>query len=252
MAVSVKKIDEKHGVARYLVKGVSTAFINAIRRSVMLHVPCLAVENVSIYENDSVIFDEFLAHRLGMLPVKTDIKGYKKGETAKMVLEKEGPCTVYSRDIKSTDPKIEVIDKNIPLIKLGKGQSVKIEMEAVMQCGEEHSKWQPAIIAYLELPKIETEKGCNLCGDCIKACPKSVLESKAKKIVLNNPVECILCGACRDACKKDAIKIEPAKDAFILSIEPIAGLSAKETIDAAVDALLEKSEQAQKLLQKID
>ncbi|MCX6798730.1 MAG: DNA-directed RNA polymerase subunit D [Candidatus Diapherotrites archaeon] len=251
MAISVKKIDEKNNVSRFLVKGVSPAFINAIRRSVMLHVPCLAIENVSIYENDTVMFDEFLAHRLGMLPVKTDLKGYKRGDKVKMVLEKEGPCVVYSKDIKSTDPKIEIMDKNIPLVKLAKGQRIKIEMDAVMESGREHSKWQPGVVSFQEMPAISVE-GCNLCGECAKACPKGILEIKAKKVVLSQPFECILCGACRDACEKEALCIEPDKNAFILAIEPIAGLTAKEIMESALNEMLEKSEQLQKALQKID
>ena len=63
MAISIKKLEEKDNVACYLIKGTSPAFINAIRRSIMLHTACLAIEDVSIYENDSVMFDEFLAHR---------------------------------------------------------------------------------------------------------------------------------------------------------------------------------------------
>ncbi len=146
--VSVKKISEEDGVFRLEVKGVDNAFINAVRRTVMQDVPTLAIEDISIYENDSVMFDEFLAHRLGLLPIKSSAKGYKTGESVKMVLEKEGPCVVYSKDIKSTDPKVEVADKKVPLVKLGKDQRLKLEMKAVMQSGREHAKWQPAVIAF--------------------------------------------------------------------------------------------------------
>ncbi len=148
--VSVKKVSEEHGVLKLQIKGVDSAFINAIRRTIMQDVPCLSIEDVSIYENDSVMFDEFLAHRLGMLPVKTDVKGYKKGESVKLVLEKEGPAMVYSKDLKSTDPKIEIADKKIPIVKLGKNQKVKLEMNAVMLSGREHVKWQPAIATFTQ------------------------------------------------------------------------------------------------------
>jgi len=148
--VSVKKLGEENGVVKLEVKGTDTAFVNAIRRTIMRYVPCFAVEDVAIYENDSVMFDEFLAHRLGMLPIKSGAKGYKPGDIVKMVLEKEGPCTVYSKDIKSTDPTIEVADKKIPLTKLGKNQKLKIEMKIVMLSGKEHSKWQPAVASYEE------------------------------------------------------------------------------------------------------
>ena len=148
--VSVKKIGEEHGVLKLQVSGVDSAFVNAIRRTIMQDVPCLSIEDVSIYENDSVMFDEFIAHRLGMLPIKSDTKGYKKGDSVKLVLEKEGPCTVYGKDIKSTDPKAEVADKKVPITKLGKGQKIKMEMKAIMLSGREHVKWQPGVVSFKE------------------------------------------------------------------------------------------------------
>ena len=153
--VSVKKVGEEKGVVKFELTA-DTALANAIRRVVMQDVACFAVEDVSIYENGSVLFDEFLAHRLGMLPIRSDAKGYKLGDSVKMVLQKEGPCTVYSKDIKSTDPKTEVVDKKIPLTKLTKGQKLKLEMKAVMHSGREHVKWQPAVISYAQDEKDKT------------------------------------------------------------------------------------------------
>ena len=251
MTVKIKKIDEKGNVSRFLVKGTTPTFINAIRRSVMLHVPCLAVEDVSVYENDSVVFDEFLAHRLGMLPLKTDSKTYKRGDKVKLVLEKEGPCTVYSKDIKSTDPKIEVIDKKIPIVKLSKDARLKVEMQAVMQSGREHSKWQPAIVSYQELPKVYSEKNCNACKDCVEACSRNAIEMKGKKVVLTKPLECTLCKECSDICSKKALVVDVESDAFIVNIEPMVGVSPAEIVKNAVEELQEKGKQFAKHLQKV-
>lgn len=249
MAISVKKIDEKDRAARYLVSDVSPSFINAVRRSIMQHTPCLAIEDITIYENGSVMFDELVAHRLAMLPLKTD-KTYKLGDTVKLVLEKEGSCTVYSKDIKSTDPKIEVLDKNIPVTKLSKGQRLKIEMQAVVQTGKEHAKWQPAIAGYREVPSLEISKDCNGCEDCVKECPLNILEMKGKKVSLSEPLKCSLCGACVDACPKGAIKLSFDRNSFILMIEPIAGLTAKEVMRSAVKGLIEKTEELAKAIEK--
>ena len=154
--VSVKKTGEEKGLISFSLKGTNSAFANAIRRTIMQDVACLAIEDVSIYENDSVMFDELLAQRLGLLPLKSDAKGYKIGDSVKLVLEKIGPGTVYSKDIKSTDPKVEVADKKIPLTKLEKEGKIKLEMKAVMHSGKEHVKWQPAVISFSQNEK---EKG---------------------------------------------------------------------------------------------
>ncbi len=146
--MEMKKLEKKDRKIRFSLKGVTPAFVNAIRRMITTNVKTFAVDNVNIYENTSVMFNEMFAHRLGMLPIQTDTKTYKKKEKVTLMAEKEGPCTVYSKDIKSTDPKIEVIDKKIPIVKLGKNQKIKIEMEATVDSGKRHSKWTPGIMTY--------------------------------------------------------------------------------------------------------
>ena len=248
--VNIKKLSEKNNITKLLVKGTNSAFMNGIRRTVMKDVPTLAVEDVSIYENTSVMFDEFLVQRLGLLPIKTDLKTYKKGDKVKLVLEKEGPGVVYSKDIKCTDPKIEVINKKVPLVKLKKDQKIKIEMSAMMGTGEEHSKWQPAVISYHNLPIIENEKGCDLCEECVKACPKNVLEIKARKVVLKDPLNCILCGECRDKCKKDVLTLDYDEASFVLTIEPTGALSVQEILSHAADVLMERTKELKKSLKE--
>ena len=101
--MDVKKISEKGSSTKILVKGIDAVLMNSIRRTIMSNVPVLAVEDVYIYDNASVVFDEFLAHRLAMIPIKSDDpKAYKAGDKIKLMLDKEGPCTVYSGDIQST------------------------------------------------------------------------------------------------------------------------------------------------------
>ncbi len=146
--MEIKKIDKGDRTIKFALKGVTPAFVNALRRTIKTQVKTFAVDTVNIYENTSVMFNEMLAHRLGMLPIQTDTKTYKKKDKVTLMVEKEGPCTVYSKDIRSTDPKIEVIDKKIPIVKLGKDQKIKIEMDAVVDSGKTNSKWIPGILSY--------------------------------------------------------------------------------------------------------
>ncbi|MFH1586941.1 MAG: DNA-directed RNA polymerase subunit D [Candidatus Diapherotrites archaeon] len=249
--LSVKKIYEKDNVARILIKGADTAFVNGIRRTVMNAVPTLAVEDVSVYENSSILFDEFIAQRIGFLPIRTDPKRYKAGEKVTFMLEKEGPGTVYSRDIKSTDPKIEIELKKVPILKIKKGQKIKMEMKAAVGTGREHVKWQPAVISYQELPIITLEKGCNLCDKCVKECPKGVLEVKGKKVTLKDPYMCNLCGNCRDVCDKHAINIDYEKNSFIINIENHGNLKNAQIFSLAAEILDEKNKEFRKILKSI-
>jgi len=52
--------------------GIDTPFANAFRRILLAEVPTMAVEEVFIYNNTSVMQDEVLAHRIGLLPINVD------------------------------------------------------------------------------------------------------------------------------------------------------------------------------------
>lgn len=249
--MDVKRIGEKDGILELLVKGTEREFMNSIRRAVMTAVPTLAMEDIAIYENDSVLFDELLAHRLGMIPLKTDAKRYKVGDKVRLTLEKEGPCTVYSKDIQSTDPKTEPVDKRIPVTKLKKGQRIKLEADAVMYTGKEHVKWQPAVISYSQLPTITIGKECNLCKLCIENCARNALEIKAKKVVLKDPFKCNLCGKCRDVCEKGWLTIGYDDSAFVMRIEPSGVLRTPSILFGAVDALRSDTKEFRKEVKKL-
>ncbi len=146
--MEIKQIKKGERKINFSIKGTSPAFLNGIRRAIQTHVKSFAVDSVNIYENTSVMFNEMLAHRMGMLPIQADSKTYKNKDKVILMIEKEGPGTVYSKDITSTDPKIEVVDKKIPIVKLGKEQKLKAEMEAVVDSGKSHTKWIPGMLSY--------------------------------------------------------------------------------------------------------
>src|SRR5664279_1292694 len=82
MEIDIKKKDENFLL--FTIEGVDDAFINAIRRISTVEVPTMAIETVEILKNDAKIFDEALAHRLGLVPLTTDIES--------MVLASECDC----------------------------------------------------------------------------------------------------------------------------------------------------------------
>ncbi|MBU0662144.1 MAG: DNA-directed RNA polymerase subunit D [Candidatus Diapherotrites archaeon] len=249
--MDVKKVYEKNNVVKLLVKGTDAAMMNSVRRAIMNYVPVLAAEDVSIYDNSSVIFDEFLAHRLAMIPLKSDGKGFKEGDKVKLTLDKDGPCTVYSKDLKSTDPKVEVAAKQIPIAKLDKGQKIKLEIDAVFEGGKGHAKWQPASVGYGELPLITIGKGCDLCNECVEHCAKHALEVKGKKVTLERPLDCDLCGKCRDICKSGALNLEYEKGSFLMTVDNYGNHKVKDILMKALDSLAEKTKVFRKEVSKI-
>lgn len=112
---------------------------NAIRRSI-LEIPTMAIDEVEIIKNDSALYDEIIAHRIGLIPIKTE----KTSKETKFRLKEIGPKTVISGDLK---PSIETESK-IPITLLDKDQEIEIICHARLGNGTEHIKYSPGLIFY--------------------------------------------------------------------------------------------------------
>jgi len=246
-------------VARFTIHGATSAFANAFRRSMIGEVPTLAIEDIRIYDNTSVLFDEILAHRLGLIPIKTDLSQYvPRAEcscggtgcpacTVTFTLSVEGPKVVTSGDLVSMDAKATPVYDNIPIVKLWEGQKVVLEATAEVNYGKEHAKWQPTLACgYKEYPVITIEKNCDGCGKCVPECPRGVLEivdGKAQIRVVNGESkekDCSMCRLCETACmdsevgSASAIKIDVNPSSFIFVVESDGSLPTKEIIERAL------------------
>ena len=130
--------------------------VNSIRRTILDDVPTLAIDDVEIVKNDSGMFDEIIAHRLGLLPLKTPLDTYNfKSECkcggigcslceVKLSLKKEEPGYVYASDLKSNDPEVYPVYGETPIVKLFGNQVLELNCVAVLGKGRNHAKWAPA------------------------------------------------------------------------------------------------------------
>ncbi|MDI6903411.1 MAG: DNA-directed RNA polymerase subunit D [Methanocellales archaeon] len=246
--------------AKFILSGISPAFANALRRSAIAEVPILAIDDVNIYENTSVLFDEMLALRLGLIPLKTDLDSYvlrsecscKEGCPlcqVSLTLSAEGPKVVYSGELKSSDPKVAPADENIPIIELMEGQKVVLEAIAQLGKGEEHAKWQPATCSYKNMPTISISK-CNGCGACVEACPKGILKLN-DALTMTNELDCSLCHLCEDVCELGAIHVGSDPASFVFNLESHGSLPAEEVILRAADNIKGKIKRLTKCLSKL-
>lgn len=231
--MDLKILEEKNDTLKILFKDTTYEVMNAIRRQIIDSTPIFAIEDVYIYENTGLMFDEMLAHRLGLIPLKMDSADYKEGEKVKMVLEKEGPCVVYSKDIKSTDPTIEPAFANIPITKLEEEQKIKIEVDAVVGTGKQHSKFQPALVSYLEIPTIVSEKGGK-----DKSYKADIIE-----LLINNGIGSIKL--------KPGERLEYDSNNFIMTIESFGNLPPKVLLEKAVERIKEKCEEFRRELKNL-
>ncbi len=146
MAMDINMTFEKGNRLEFTLKGSSVQFSNLVRRYCIGQVPVFAIDRVTFYENSAAIFDEYLAHRIGQVPILSE--SGKASDEVTFTLEAEGPSTVYSRELKSTDSKIKSALDDIPLLKLLEGQNLRLEAKARRGIGREHAKFQPGLIAY--------------------------------------------------------------------------------------------------------
>ncbi|KAF3931240.1 hypothetical protein ABW19_dt0206653 [Dactylella cylindrospora] len=169
--ITIRKADSMH--ADFVLSNVDLAFANSIRRIILAEVPTLAIDLVEVLNNTSVLPDELLAHRLGLIPLESsniddkllytrdcDCDGYC--ERCSVVLTLVAKCTgdqnvtVYARDLAVAagaqlgNPVItDEARKGAIICKLRKGQELNLKCVAKKGIAKEHAKWQPcAAVAF--------------------------------------------------------------------------------------------------------
>jgi len=169
MDIKLVESQEKKNRLIFSVKGVDTAYANTLRWIMGFEVPVMAIEDVEFRKNTSILYDEMISHRLGLIPLSTDLKSYNmmseckcKGAgcascTVKLILKAQGPCTVYASDIKSKDPEIKPLHGKMPIVKLLEDQELEFEATAVLGQGKDHSKWCPGLI-YYKMPDVDGDE----------------------------------------------------------------------------------------------
>jgi DNA-directed RNA polymerase subunit D len=147
--------------AKFVVEGIDVSLANAMRQAIISEAPVLAIEDVSIRMNSSALYDEVLALRLGLVPIKTDesFDSEGAGNTVTFTLKAKGPKWVYSGDMESSDRKISPVFDNIPVAYLGEGQELDLDAMATIGIGADHMKWQAGFAIMQAYPKIILGKG---------------------------------------------------------------------------------------------
>jgi DNA-directed RNA polymerase subunit D len=158
----IKKEKERISVK---LKGIPLQYANALRRICLNGVPVFAIDTVDIIENSSVLADEGIAHRLALIPLKTDLTRFV--EPSKCECKSENGCsncrvmlvldsestdatkTIFSNELTSEDESIKPVSDNIPIVQLVPGQRLKIEAYARLGRGSEHAKWSSSNISVL-------------------------------------------------------------------------------------------------------
>jgi DNA-directed RNA polymerase subunit D len=148
-------------------------YVNAIRRISINEVPTLAIDDVVILENSSVMHDEALAHRLGLIPLRTDLhrfvlphdcdcKSTLGCSKCRVLLSLDSEAidktkVVTSSELVSEDEIVKPLSTEIPIIVLAPAQKLKFEAYARLGFGKDHAKWQPTSASVVTDGKDENE-----------------------------------------------------------------------------------------------
>jgi len=188
------------------ISDMTESLANSIRRS-MSKIPVLAVDELEFSKNDSPLYDETIAHRVGLVPIKHN---KKEGGKLKLSTKKEG--IVYSGELKGDG---EVIYDKVPLTLLSKGQELEFTASLKIGKGYEHSKFNPGLMFYREISEITLNK--EILEEIKKIFPKADINEKGNKItVIDNKKDSVLdiCEEISDK-KGDALETNPTNNLMI-------------------------------------
>lgn len=262
--MDIKVLEKADHKLVFVVDDISIEMANAIRRIILSEIPVMGVDEVIVLKNDSPLYDEIIAHRLGMIPLTTDLDSYKLPQdcecggfgcplcqvslTCEVINTTNTPLKVYSGDLKSNDPQITPVDSRIPIVKIDKNAQLILEAYASLGKSKEHVKWQAVSnIFYRFYPEIEYDNSkCAKCIDkCIVArmCPEKLYDfsdGKVPKLLEDYWKSCTLCKSCEMDCLEEAIEVKFKDNTFIFSIESDGVLPFNVILKKTFEIFLEK------------
>ncbi|RQM29552.1 hypothetical protein B5M09_000548 [Aphanomyces astaci] len=255
---------------KFELSETDTSVANAIRRVMIAEVPTLAIDLVSIEVNTSVITDEFLAHRLGMIPLRLEggLEAFKKRfvysadcdcdehcpncsvEFELDVRAESGTQTVTSDSLRSLDPYIKPVhfsseeeanntqDTGVIIAKLGPGQRLKLNAIAKL--------WSPVAVATYMFEPIITLNQSAISISAIVCLLTLVMD--LSQLQVEDNMRCMYCDECvklassyRENPEDDmAVTVTATQDKFIFSVETTGQLKPEEVVIWALDIIKDK------------
>jgi len=239
--------------ARFLVRGITPAFANGIRRAMIADVPTFSIDRLRVVENSSVMFDEQIGLRLGLVPLTTPDGEFEVGDEVTLALDVEGPSreeaaetvTAYSGDIVSSDEMVQPADDNIPIIDLKAGQRLEVEADAVLDRGREHAKHQGGVaVGYRHLQRVNVVGDKGEFADDEPHILRGVIEEDGELVAtdeFDNDLTERYPGA--------ELEVEDVPNAFVFSVETDGSLTVDELVTRAVGSLRDRADELRESVQ---
>jgi len=229
--------DNKIYKLKLLIRDVTPNFLNVLRRAILEEVKTLAIEDVYIIENNSAIWDEMLAHRLGLVVLNTH-ENIKENEEIRFYLEKNEKGYIYGSDLKTDKKNTYVIYPETMIAYIDENQKVKLEAVAILSNGKQHAKFIPGHVYYYRTGELKLEgkldekelENLKLLGVEIKKNKIQIPKEKEYDRTFLDAVE---------RASNEKIKVIP-EDKFVFIIESFGQYSAEKLIPLAIKELQNK------------
>ena len=253
MEIKLLKSDENKAV--YHISDAEVSLVNSLRRAIMEEISTMAIDEITFTKNSSALYDEVLAHRIGLIPFITDLKSYElEDETKpkakarskyelKISLSTKGPCTVYASDLKTKDPKIKAVYGETPIVILLKSQELELEATAKLGRGKDHAKFASGLAYYKFYPTLKASKDSNV-KKCMEMSKNLVAKGSGleiKEITEWNEAQ-------EQICEQNNIEVEYNNKEFIFTIESWGQLEVKKLPSLALEIIEDKLKELEKLI----
>ncbi len=256
----VEFVERDEREARFCVRPITPAFANGIRRAMVADVPTFSIDTVRVIENSSVMFDEQIGLRLGLVPLTTPPGEFEEGDEVTLSLDVKGPDTAYSGDLVSSDPMVGPADDNVPIIDLKEDQRLEIEADAVLDKGREHAKHQGGVaVGYRHLQQVEVVGDKGEFDDDEPNVLRGVIEEQAAEHAEPVDGEAAENGQLvpTEAFDNDLTKRYPGKEvvvsdvpeAFVFHVETDGSFSVDELVQEAVGSIEDRATELKEAIQ---
>lgn len=252
--MKIEVISNKPNEMQFIIKDSDPSMANALRRIILGEVPTMAITELSMYENSSALFDEYIAHRVGLIPLTSDLKTYKLPVdccggncntcSIEFSLDEGGPKMVYSSDLKTNDVKIKPVSGKIPIIELREGQRLRFEAKAVLGSGEQHAKWQVGNAAYKYMPEIKIFSKLENPKEVVNASTSGALQLVDGKATVVDIIAATDPEMYEETAQPPgAVQLNHKNDEFLFKIETNGQMRADEALRVAIGILQNKSKE---------
>lgn len=290
----------------FVLTKADVSMANALRRVMLSEVPTMAIDKVEIISNTTVLHDDFLAHRLGLVPLTSEHANFSYNGESPFTYNRDCGCmltcprctvnfeldvsvkedeTVFvtTRDLKSdqenrssvavgrsrddmdVDDESSAANGHILLVKMRKGQELKLRAAAQMGIGKEHAKWNPCCTAVFTYePEVDLNKQvyarmtAEQRRDFVDACPKKKPKSDERPydaVETDEASACMVCIDCRKSVQEDfhnLAKVREKPDHFRFVVESTGALRPEQIVERAIQVLLAKLETIRANLQSAE